>query len=292
MTSILKTQNLTKDYGNHRGATDVNLEINSSEVVGFIGPNGAGKTTTMKMIVRLVKSDSGKLYLFDKEINNEEDYLSVSDKIVFLPSEGGLYDFLTPRQLFDYASRLYSCNTELALSLAQKFKLDLDIPIKNLSFGNRRKVSVVQALMNKPRLAILDEPTSGLDPLMQREVLGLILEARKAGSSILLSSHNLVEVESVCDRIIMIKASKIIFSGTTKEVLNKSLKRFKIEDVSEDFYRKVKKLSSVKKIEYVLQDIVAYVDNTKEILDFLNTNKNYNFYIEKPTLEEAFLEYY
>lgn len=292
MKPILKTENLTKNYGKDRGAIDINIEMTEGEVVGFIGPNGAGKTTTMKMLSRLVTQDSGKLFLFNKEITNEEDYQTIANKLVFLPSEGGLYDTLTPRKLFNYAAKLYSCTTDLALELADKFKVDLDVIIKNLSFGNRRKVAIIQALMNSPKLAILDEPTSGLDPLMQRQVLGLILEAKKAGSSVLLSSHNLVEVESVCDRIIMIKASRIIFSGTTKEVLNKSLKRFKIENVPEEFYNKVKKLSSVKKSEYVIEDIIAYVDDPKELLDFLNENKNYNFYIEKPTLEEAFLEYY
>ena len=168
----------------------------------------------------------------------------------------------------------------------------MDVVIKNLSFGNRRKVAIIQALMNKPKLAILDEPTSGLDPLIQRQVLGLILEAKKAGSSVFLSSHNLGEVESVCDRIVMIKASRIIFTGSTKEVLNKSLKRFRIENVKEEFYNKVKALPSVKKSEFVTDDVIAYVDNPQELIEFINANKNYNFFIEKPTLEEAFLEYY
>ncbi len=299
MKAVLKTENLTKDYGNQRGAIDISLEIFEGEAVGFIGPNGAGKTTAMKMISKLINPDSmpdgrqaGKLFIAGKEIADENDYLKVARNMVYLPSEGGLYENLTPRSLFNYAAKLYECNTDLALDLADKFKLDLDVVIKNLSFGNRRKVAIIQALMNKPKLAILDEPTSGLDPLIQRQVLGLILEAKKAGSSVFLSSHNLGEVESVCDRIVMIKASRIIFTGSTKEVLNKSLKRFRIENVKEEFYNKVKALPSVKKSEFVTDDVIAYVDNPQELIEFLNANKNYNFFIEKPTLEEAFLEYY
>lgn len=292
MKSILKAQNLTKDYGNQRGALDITFEIYNSEIVGFIGPNGAGKTTTMKMLTKLITPDKGRLFLFNKEIKSESDYLAISDKIVFLPSEGALYDNLTPLQIFNYAAKLYSCNTAIALSLSKRFKIDLNVKIRFLSLGNRRKVAIVQALMNNPKLAILDEPTSGLDPLMQRQVLELIMESKKAGSSILLSSHNLVEVENICDRIIMIKSSKIIFSGTTKEVLNKSLKLFRIENVSKNFYQEVKKLTSIKKIEYVAEDIIAYIENPKELLQFLSKKNHYNFYIEKPTLEEAFLEYY
>lgn len=292
METILKAEKLTKIYGAGRGALDIDMEIRSSEVVGFIGPNGAGKTTTMKMLTQLITPDHGKLSLFGKEINSEKDYLSISDKVVFLPSEGALYDGLTPRQLFNYAAKLYSCSTDFAISLSKKFQIDLDSKIKFLSLGNRRKVAIVQALMNSPRLAILDEPTSGLDPFMQRQVLELILESKKSGSSVMLSSHNLVEVENICDRIIMIKSAKIIFSGTTKEVLNKSLRLFRIESVTKEFYHEVKKMPSVKKVEYVADDVIAYTDNPAELIRFLTAKKHYNFYIEKPTLEEAFLEYY
>ncbi|MEP7103276.1 MAG: ABC transporter ATP-binding protein [Candidatus Dojkabacteria bacterium] len=292
MTSILKTENITKDYGNGKGALDINLDIKPSEIIGFIGPNGAGKTTTLKMITRLIKPNYGKVFLFGKEIKNEQDYLEVARKIGFLPSEGGLYENITAKELFNYAAALYEVNTKEVQELAVKFKLDLNTKIQNLSLGNKRKVGIIQSLLHNPKLLILDEPTSGLDPLIQKEVLTLIQRVKQDGGSILLSSHNLAEVESICDRTVMIKEGRIIFTGKTNEILKKSLRRFRIENISNGYLEEIKKLKSVKKTEYLLDDIIAYVDDIKELLTFLETKNHYDFYIERPTLEEAFLEYY
>ena len=292
MSTILKTENITKDYGEGRGAIDISIEIKSKEIVGFIGPNGAGKTTTLSMLTHLITPNYGSYSLFNKKIESEADYLSVADKIGSLPSEGGLYESLTARKLLTYAASLYDCSVDQIDELASNFKLDLDKKIRNLSLGNKRKVGLIQSLLHNPKLLILDEPTSGLDPLIQKQVLEIIRKVKERGGAVLLSSHNLAEVESICDRVIMIKAGKIIFSGKTIEILKKSLKRFRIENVSKEVYREVEKLESVKRIEYIADDVIAYVDDPREILEYLRKKNNYNFYLERPTLEEAFSEYY
>ncbi len=290
--ALLQTDNLTKDYGEGRGAIDINIEIFPNEIVGFIGPNGAGKTTTLNMITHLIHPDHGSYYLFGHEIKAESDYIKISEKIGSLPSEGGLYDSLTARQLLTYAKALYETENDNIDVLATNFKLDLDMKIKKLSLGNKRKVGIIQSLIHKPDLLILDEPTSGLDPLIQKEVLDLIRQVKDSNGAVFLSSHNLAEVENICDRVIMIKEGKIIFSGKTTDILKKSLKRFRIENSTKDFYQKVKNLKSVKKSEYTIGDIILYVEDPKEVLQFLEKENNYNFYLERPTLEEAFADYY
>ncbi len=290
--SLLSTDNLTKDYGQGRGAIDISIEINPGEIVGFIGPNGAGKTTTLSMVTHLINPDRGSFSLFDHQINSEADYLQEASKVGFLPSEGGLYDWLTARQLLSYASSLYGIANTQIINLAKDFKLDLDTKIHNLSLGNKRKVGVLQSLLHNPKLLILDEPTSGLDPLIQKQVLDLIKQVKHKEGAVFLSSHNLAEVENVCDRVIMIKDGKIIFNGRTVDILKKSLKRLRIENVAAGIFAQVQKLKSVKKAEYIADDIIAYIDDPKEALEFLRKQNNYNFYLERPTLEEAFADYY
>jgi len=293
MANIIETENLTKDYGNGHGALDINIEVNSGEIVGFIGPNGAGKTTTIRMLTKLIKPNYGKLNLFGHSINSEEDYLKVSNKIGFLSSEGGLYENITPRELLIYAAELYGISVKDKITeLANNFKLDLDTKIKYLSLGNKRKVGVIQSIIHSPKLLILDEPTSGLDPLIQQQVLDLIKEVKTKDGGVLLSSHNLAEVESVCDKIVMIKNGKIIFKGRTSEILKKALKRFRIEDASENLFKQIKELKSITKISYIDDEVIAYVEDTREVLDFLIKQNHFNFYLERPTLEETFIEAY
>jgi len=292
MPTILKTENLTKDYGAGRGAIDISIEIKSKEIVGFIGPNGAGKTTTLSMLTHLITPNYGSYSLFNKKIESEEDYLNVAGRVGSLPSEGGLYESLTARKLLSYAASLYDSSVDQIDELATNFKLDLDTKIRNLSLGNKRKVGLIQSLLHDPKLLILDEPTSGLDPLMQKQVFEIIKKVKERGGAVLLSSHNLAEVESICDRVIMIKAGRIIFSGRTTDILKRSLKRFRIENVDKELFKNVQKLKSVKKCEYIIDDVIAYVDDPKEMLEYLIKLDNYNFFLERPTLEEAFSEYY
>ncbi|MBE2278791.1 MAG: ABC transporter ATP-binding protein [Ignavibacteriaceae bacterium] len=293
MSNILRTENLTRDYGNNKGAFNINLEIEKGEVIGFIGPNGAGKTTTLNLITTLINSTSGSFSLFENNIKTKNDFLYLSHRIGYLPSEAGIYDNVTAKELLIYASKLYKLkNSKHAFDLAEELKLDLNTPIKKLSLGNKKKVGFIQSQIHDPEFLILDEPTSGLDPLVQKQVLKQILKVKDRNGAVLLSSHNLSEVESICDRIVMIKNGQIIFSGKTKDVLRKTLKRFRIENVSKEQFSKLQNLSSVKKSEYNFDDAIIYAEDTKEIINYLMNTEIYSFFIERPSLEETFIEYY
>lgn len=290
---LLKCSDLTKEYAPGKGAIGIDLEIKAGEIVGFIGPNGAGKSTTMEMITHLTRPDKGEVEIFGKKIDNEHDFLSIVPSLGFLPSEGGLYDGVSAKELFSYAGRLFKdVSLEKAYTYAKKLRLDLDKKVKNLSLGNKKKVGTILSVLHNPKLLILDEPTSGLDPLIQQEVMKILAEVKEVGGAVFLSSHVLSEVQEICDRVIIIKDAKIAFEGDTKEILKKALKIVKVGNISKSQREAINSLKSVKRDREVGNEVDFYVDDIREIVTYFVEIKFFDFYIEKPTLEDMFIEYY
>jgi ABC-2 type transport system ATP-binding protein len=292
---MLRASGLSKNYGMHRGAFGVSLEVGSGEIVGFIGPNGAGKTTTIRMLMGFVKPNKGEVRLFGKQIQSEADMLDAKQHIGFLPSETEYYKSFTPRKMFRYAAQLVGRNGadfQLALELSAELEVELDTPIKKLSTGNQRKVGVVLALMHNPKLVVLDEPTSGLDPLVQRKVLKLLERVKQAGGGVFLSSHILAEVEQVCDRILMIKDGEIVISGNTWDILESASKKFRIPDPDNQHKQALEKLQGVEKTIDIGNETMLYTKDTEPVIAYLYKHKIFNYYLERPTLEEMFLEKY
>lgn len=296
MADILTVQGLTKDYGEERGAINIEFSIGPGEIVGFLGPNGAGKTTTMQMITQQIEADEGSVQIFGQTVRNDDDYLKVAEKVGFMPSSGGLYEHLTVKKLFQLAAELYGIDPDDAKEdiehYAKEFKLDLNRQVKKLSFGNKRKVSLIQAIMHKPQLLILDEPTSGLDPLIQKQTLRLIRSVKEYGGSVLLSSHVLAEVQAICDRVVIIKDAHIVFTGTTDEVLKRAYRKLRVIKPSKDLQDKLEEIDGVDQINTSNAELTAYVTDPKEVIDCLVKAKHYEFYIERATLEEAFMAFY
>ncbi len=293
MRTAIATQGLTKDYGKGKGAIDISFSVYPGEIVGFIGPNGAGKSTTMRLIMGYTSPESGSVSIFDKEMHSERDLNSVISDIGFFPSEGGLYEFLTPEELFTYSSQLYGKDYRTrALEMAEVIKLDVKKQIKKLSFGNKKKTGLISALMHAPKLVILDEPTAGLDPLIQQEILKFLKEVRDTGGSVFLSSHVLAEVQSVCDRVLMIKDSRIIIEDTTKNILRKAVNILSLHDPGPEITQEITHLPGVRKTEKKAVELLVYVEDNKPVIDYLVQRHIYDFYIEKPSLENMFLEYY
>lgn len=291
--TYLKTTSLTKEYLPGKGAIDINIEIKPDEIVGFIGPNGAGKTTTMRMIMNLTEPDSGEYSLFDKKIEKEEDFLNAVKKIGFLPAEGGLYNNFTPEQLFKYSSELNNDGGyKKAMEMCEALHLESYRKIKELSTGNRRKIGIILTMMHPTKLLILDEPTVGLDPLIQMQIVEALKEFKKQNGSILLSSHVMSEVESVCDRIIMIKDGHIILKEDTQKLLKTARRIIKIDNLTKKHIEIIQKFKSLEKLENNNGLTLIYTKEPKEIIDYLTKNDIYNFWIERPTLEEMFIHYY
>ncbi len=205
---VIRTEGLVKDYGKVRALAGVDLEVERGEVFGFLGPNGAGKSTTIRILLDLLRPTAGRVEVLG--VTPLEGGPQLRRRIGYLPGELAIEGGKTAREALRYLARLRGDGENRMESLAERFDLELDRPFRSLSKGNKQKVGVVQAFMHAPELLILDEPTSGLDPLLQREFLDLLAEARDGGATVFMSSHVLSEVEEISDRVAIIRQGEIV----------------------------------------------------------------------------------
>lgn len=213
----IECRGLTKDYGQGHGVFDLDLEVRSGEVFGFIGANGAGKTTTIRLIMDLIRPDRGSVTVLG--LDARRDSLAVKRRVGYLPGELPQYPGVRASHVIGLLAGLRGgVDPDRITALADRLELDLGRRFSDLSHGNKQKVGLITAFMHEPDLVILDEPTLGLDPLMQREVRALIQEATARGTTCLLSSHVLAEVELVCDRIGLIRDGRLVRQGSLEEL--------------------------------------------------------------------------
>lgn len=206
-TNVISVEHFTKKYGNTLAVDDISFQIMPGTIVGFVGKNGAGKSTTLRSFMNMIKPTSGSIKIFGMDII--KDARKIKKWTSYMPSETVFYDRLKVQEILAFCLRFSNGTMDDVEELAECFELDLDKKIGELSLGNRKKVSIIQALLKKSKLIILDEPTSGLDPLMQNLFFELLLKEKKKGCTIFLSSHNLSEIEKYCDRVLIIKDGKI-----------------------------------------------------------------------------------
>lgn len=215
--SLLKVTNLTKKFGKFTALNGVNLELNAGEVLGFIGPNGAGKSTTIRVLLGILKATGGEVKLFNQDA--WQDAVNIHKRVAYVPGDVNLWPNLTGGEVIDLFIKLNgTANKAKREELIEKFDLDPSKKCRTYSKGNRQKVALVAAFSSDADLFILDEPTSGLDPLMEKVFQECVMEVKRQGKSVLLSSHILSEVEKLCDRVSIIRQGRIIESGTLNEL--------------------------------------------------------------------------
>ncbi len=207
---VIKLEGLTKYYGRHRGIEGVDLTIGRGEVFGFLGPNGSGKTTTIRTMLDLIRRTGGECRVLG--LDSEEGCKEIHRRTGYLPGEYGLYEALTVETFLGFLLDLRDARASEGRmrELASMFELDLGRRISELSKGNRQKVGLVQAFMHDPELVILDEPTSGLDPIMQQRFYALARKESARGHTVFMSTHLLSEVESVCDRVAIVRDGRLV----------------------------------------------------------------------------------
>lgn len=289
--NVIEIKNLTKNYGKARGIVDVTFNVEEGEIFGFIGPNGAGKSTTIRALLSLIYPTSGSATIFGKDCIKSAP--EIAKEIGYLPSEVFYYDKMRVIDLLKYSASFYKkdCSKRIK-ELAEIMDLDLKKRIDDLSYGNKKKVGIVQGLLHEPKLIILDEPTSGLDPLMQQNFFDLLLEENKKGATILLSSHVLSEVQRLCSRVAIIKEGKIIKVEKMSNLTENNYKKFKVEMKSEIDQNHFN-IGGVSSLEIVGNTMnFLFKGNINHIMKKISDVEISNVWIEEPSLEEIFMHYY
>ena len=289
--SILQVDNLTKKFGKFTALDGISLEINKGEIYGFIGPNGAGKTTTIRILLGILQATKGTATIFGKDA--WQDAVERHKNIAYVPGDVNLWDNLTGGEVIDLLVKLRgNGNKNHREELIKKFDLDPSKKCRTYSKGNRQKVALVAALSSDADLYILDEPTSGLDPLMENVFQECILELKKQGKSVFLSSHILSEVEKLCDRVSIIREGKIIETGTLTEL--RHLTRTTIVVKARREIKDLETMKGVHNIHAQGEGVSFQVDSEEigNIIKYLTEFDILSLESMPPSLEELFMTHY
>lgn len=272
MENRIEIQNLTKNYGKHRGVENVSFSVREGEIFGFLGPNGAGKSTTIRSMLGLIKYDQGQIQI--NGLDAKKDKEKILRDVGYMPSEAWFYSGMEVRDVLKFSAdvRQTDCKEE-AEKLCERLEINVKRKISELSLGNRKKVSIVCAMQHKPKLFVFDEPTSGLDPLMQNVFFELVKEYVDEGATCLLSTHVLSEVRNYCDRVAILKEGRLIVTDTVEHLLSSKSKRIKM-------------IRDGQRLDFI------YKDDLNNLYKELMGHKIEDILIEEPSIEEVFMHYY
>ncbi len=294
--AVIQTSDLTHRYGKFTAIQDVNLQVNRGEIYGFLGPNGAGKTTTIRTLLDFIRPSAGSATIFGLDARHES--VTIRSRIGYLPSELKLWENWTGAEYIRWLDQVRGAHDgalDEASRLAERLDYDLKRSLAGMSTGMKRKMGLIAALAHKPELLILDEPTTGLDPLMQNVFHGLMREVRAEGRTVFLSSHNLPEVEAICDRVGIIRSGRLEAVESVSDLMHVSFRWLTLTmdgpatfdgfsgidgviDLSADGPELRMRISGHTNIDAVIKQAAKYT--IKDIA------------IQHPTLEEIFLAYY
>lgn len=263
MEDVIVVENLTKDYGNNKGVFDISFSVKKGEVFGFVGTNGSGKTTIIRHIMGFLKAQKGEIKVLG--LDSWKDSCEIKKNVEYIPGEIAFPDLRDGTTfLKNQAELLGLTDMSYANKLIEKLQLDTSANLKRMSKGMKQKTAIVAALMADKDIIILDEPTTGLDPLMRETFLEIILEEKKKGKTILMSSQMFDELEITCDRVALILNGRIIDVADIKELKNLPYKFFKIEFLNKEDFIKFKKLKyKIVRVQEQYNQYTVQLDNNK-----------------------------
>lgn len=286
----IEVKNLTKDYGCQRGVFGLSFSVEEGEAYGFLGPNGAGKTTTLRHLMGFLKPDSGSVSILGLDCFQDRAY--IQSQLGYLPGETALMEEMTGKQFLRFMAKMKGVTDDKTMNrLIDLFELDTRGKIKRMSKGTRQKLGIICAFMASPRILLLDEPTSGLDPLMQNRFIDLVLEEKKRGTTILLSSHIFEEVERTCDRVAFIRQGRLAACRTMDEVRRSQTKIFTLYFASEEEQKLFLERHPQAQVSHHHVNIPVSGD-TDSFIKELARYQISDLRVKIPSLEELFLQYY
>jgi ABC-2 type transport system ATP-binding protein len=288
--SVIEVSNLTKYYGKSRGIVDVSFNVDEGEIFGFIGPNGAGKSTTIRLLLSLIHPTSGSGKVFGKDVVTHGP--EIRRDIGYLPSDVFYYKGMKVINLLKYSASFYDCDcTQRMHELAEIMELDLKRRIDDLSYGNKKKVGIVQGLLHSPKLLFLDEPTAGLDPLMQRKFFDLIRAENARGVTVFFSSHILGEVQRLCTRVGIIREGRMVEISDIHTLQKNNYKKVRV--TAEGLNQAAFELPGVTNLQTDNGTIhFFFKGDINTVLGRISGIQVSDVTIEEPKLEEIFMHYY
>ncbi|HLN17085.1 MAG TPA: ABC transporter ATP-binding protein [Acidimicrobiales bacterium] len=290
MSTVISTRGLSKHYGPVVALTDLDLEVEEGEVLGYLGPNGSGKTTTIRLLLGLIRPTAGSATIFGLDCQRQT--VELHRRLAYVPGEANLWPSFTGKETLHLLGRVQGrVDDAYREALLERFDLDPSKKVRTYSKGNRQKLVLVAALMCRPDLLVLDEPTSGLDPLMEQVFRECVREAKARGQTLFLSSHILSEVEAVCDRVAILRAGRLVEIGTLAEMRHLSARQVEVT-----FNGTVPDLSGVPGVASVERDgssVRCQVRGSVEpLLRVLAAADVRDLTSREPSLEELFLAQY
>lgn len=290
--AAILTRGLTKFYGFRKGIQAMDLQVERGEVFGFLGPNGAGKTTTIRTLLDFIRATEGTASIFG--LDSRKNSLEIRKRVSYLPGDIALYEKMTGREILLYLANLRGyVDWKHVDDLADRLQCNLSQTIHTLSRGNKQKIGLIQAFMQRPELIIMDEPTSGLDPLIQQEFYGLVQEVKADGRTVFISSHNMSEVEKICDRVGIIRNGELVAVedvNTLKERAVHQLEVYFAKPILKDAFQKIPGVRNVETNGPVLRcTVMGKPDALIKAIARFETDKIIS---HEPNLEDIFLSYY
>jgi ABC-2 type transport system ATP-binding protein len=289
MDGIIKINNLKKYFGRLHAVDDISFEIKKGEIFGFLGPNGAGKSTTIRCMMGFNKPTGGNINVLGHDMTTDS---STAKKYIgYLPGNVKLYDNWSGWEHIRFFEGVRGKSKSVS-ELIERLNFDPTAKFRHLSSGNKQKLGLILALMNEPKLLIMDEPTVGLDPLLQNEIYKILLEMRKQGTTIFISSHNLPEVEKLCDRVAIIKQGKIVATEQISDLVKKKLHKIEVRFVGKvlpaEFH-----IPGVEKVDEITGGLAITISgDLNQLIHILSRHKLVDMEISHASLEDVFLKYY
>lgn len=294
MDAAIQTHKLTKHYKGvpHAALSDLDLAVKQSEVYGFLGANGAGKSTAIRTLLNFIQPTGGSASILGLDIVKNS--VAIKKHVGYLAGDVAVYENMAGREFLDYMAALQTPKSpHYRQELLDRFEVDSTKTIGELSKGNRQKLGIVQAFMHQPEVLILDEPTSGLDPLMQEKFYELIAEVKATGGSVFLSSHNLAEVQRICDRIGFIREGKLVAEHAIQDLAVPQRQTFVIRFDGEVPLAELKHLDRAAMSVVTPQTVEIKVNgDLTPLLKLLSRHKVVRLTSQESNIEEEFMQLY
>lgn len=286
----IEIEGLTKRYSKVTALDDLTMQVTKGEVLGYLGPNGSGKTTTIRLMLGMIKPTAGRVTIFGQDAQKQKE--AVHKQVAYVPGEANLWPFLTGMETLHLLAKIHGkVDAAYRDSLVKQFELEPNKKVRTYSKGNKQKIALIAALASRAELLILDEPTSGLDPLMEQVFREAVKEAQGRGQTVFLSSHILGEVETLCDRIAVLRAGKLVELGTLAEM--RHLSAVTIDATFAGHPPSVEHIKGVSNVRVHKNHLTCQVNGPiDELLTVLARARPITLLSREPSLEELFLSLY